>query len=372
VAGSRQSGPKNAFDHVGLPARLVFYAGVFCVFAPFALVYDLASPKGLPWTSLVAWSVYSGASAVGWAYAFTRSLRYLWIHVPLTFLVATVFGTDFYQRSGARDALLVQAALCLAVIVLGYVCFVIFISGEGTRTIRLLTEINLAKEIHDYLVPAVDRKTEHLELYGVSAPASEVGGDLLDVHDGDGRTALYVADVTGHGVPAGVTMAMVKSAIRMKLRDRPALSELVSGLNAVLAQTQRPGTLATFAALELGGQGAARYAVAGHPAILHVKASDGKLDRLRVTDPPLGIFDDRRFGQEEVAVAAGDLFVILTDGLTEVFDEKGEEFGTARLERIVEQHAHRPLAEIYAEVIKGARAFGPQLDDQTLLLARVR
>jgi sigma-B regulation protein RsbU (phosphoserine phosphatase) len=124
---------------------------------------------------------------------------------------------------------------------------VIFISGEGTRTIRLLTEIKLAEEIHGHLVPAVDRTTEQAELYGLSAPATEVGGDLLDVHHEEGRTALYLADVTGHGVPAGVTMAMVKSAIRMKLRDRPALSNLVSGLNAVLAQTQRPGTLATFA-----------------------------------------------------------------------------------------------------------------------------
>src|SRR6185503_10237931 len=79
----RRFGPKNAFDHVGVPARLVFYAGVFCVFAPLALVWDLASPKGLPWTSLALWSVYSGAIAVGWAYAFTRNLRYLWIHVPV-------------------------------------------------------------------------------------------------------------------------------------------------------------------------------------------------------------------------------------------------------------------------------------------------
>ena len=71
------SGPRNAFDHVGLAARLVFYTGVFCVFAPFAMVWDLAAPKGLPWTSLALWSFCSGATAVGWAYAFTGNLRYL-------------------------------------------------------------------------------------------------------------------------------------------------------------------------------------------------------------------------------------------------------------------------------------------------------
>ncbi len=357
---------------MGLPARLVFYAGVFCVFAPLALVWDLASPKGLPWTSLALWSVYSGAIAVGWAYAFTRNLRYLWIHVPVILILSTFFSDRFYVRAGVQGALLAQAVICLAVIVLGYVCIVVFITGEGTRTVRLLTEIKLAEAIHGHLVPAVDRTTAQAELYGLSAPATEVGGDLLDVHQEDGRTALYVADVTGHGVPAGVTMAMVKSAIRMKLRDRPALSELVSGLNAVLAQTQRPGTLATLAALELGSDGVARYSVAGHPAILHFRAAEKKLHRLAVTDPPLGVFDDRTFTEAQVVAAPGDLFVLLTDGILEVFDGKGEEFGTARVEAIVERQADRPLAEIHRAVLEAARAFGPQQDDQTLLLARVR
>jgi len=373
VADTRsRAGPKAAFGHVRLRARLVFYAGVFCVFAPFALVYDLASPRGLSWSRLLFWSLYSGLTAVGWAYAFTRNLRFLWINVPLSLAVGSFFGESFYPRPEAQQALMVQMGIAIGMIILGYVLIVVFITGEGSRTIRLLTEVNLAKEIHDHLVPVVNQRTERLELFGICAPASEVGGDLLDVHHGDGTTALYVADVTGHGVPAGVTMAMMKSAIHMKLRDRPALSELVSGLNAVLAQTQRAGTLATLAALEVGKNGAVRYAVAGHPAILHFRAAENKLDRLPVTDPPLGIFDDRRFGQDQVVAAAGDLFVLVTDGFLEVFDAQGQEFGAARLERVVTEHAHRPLPEIYEAVVAAVRAFGPQLDDQTLLLARVR
>ena len=140
-----------------------------------------------------------------------------------------LFGNEFYVRPGARLAFVAEAVICICVIVLGYVFFVVFISGEGAKTMRLRTEINLAQQIHGHLVPAIDRATERLELYGVSVPASEVGGDLMDVCHGDGKTGLYVADVTGHGVSAGVSMSMIKSAIRMKLRDEPELDEMITG-----------------------------------------------------------------------------------------------------------------------------------------------
>jgi serine phosphatase RsbU (regulator of sigma subunit) len=266
----------------------------------------------------------------------------------------------------------VEAAICICVIVLGYVFFVVFISGEGARTMRLRTEISLARQIQGQLVPAIDRATERLEIYGASVPASEVGGDLMDVCHADGKTGLYVADVTGHGVSAGVSMSMIKSAIRMKLRDKPELGEMITGLNDVLAETQRPGMLATFAALELHADGKARYALAGHLPILHFRAGARALVRLVNEHPPLGLLGGRVYGDDEVEVAPGDLFVILTDGLTEVFDPNEEEFGQARIERIVTQHADRPLREIHDRILAAVRAFGRQTDDQTLLLARVR
>jgi hypothetical protein len=372
AAADRHAGSKNPFDYASAPARWLFYTGVFCIFAPFSLIYDLAAPKGLSWTVLFAWSVYSGATAVGWAYGFTRNLRYLWIHVPLSFLVGSYFGQSVYFRPNAQTALAVEAGVAIAMIIVGYFCIAVFIGVEGTKMIRLRTEIQLAKQIHEHLVPPVSHASDRLELYGISHPASEVGGDLMDVHFGNGKIGLYVADVTGHGVPAGVSMGMIKSAIRMRLRTSPALGELVSDLNDVISQTQRPGTLATFAALEFHGDGRADYALAGHLPILHFRAATRTLAKLPNVHPPFGVFAGRAFGHTQVVAAPGDLFVILTDGFTEVFNAEGEEFGDARIDRIVEDSCDRPLAEIYDRILAAARAFGPQLDDQTLLLARVR
>jgi sigma-B regulation protein RsbU (phosphoserine phosphatase) len=86
----------------------------------------------------------------------------------------------------------------------------------------------------------------------------------------------------------------------------------------------------------------------------------------------LGVLEGLAFSDEPVDAAPGDLFVILTDGLTEVFDRNGEEFGEARIERIVTEHAQRPLREIHDSILAAVRSFGPQTDDQTLLLARIR
>ncbi len=372
MASEHSVGPKGVFDHVSLKARLTFYAGVFCLFAPFSLIWDLASPQGYSWQRLAAWTAYSGVVAVGWAHAFTRRLRFLWFWVPVSFLVPQLFGREFYGRQGAQPALLAQALICIGVTIVGYVFFIVFISGEGAKATRWRAEIHLARQIHGHLVPAIDRATERLEVYGMSVPASEVGGDLMDMCLRNGKTGLYVADVTGHGVSAGLSMGMIKSAIRMKLRDDPPLGEMVAGLNDVLAQTQRPSMLATFAALELHADGKARYALAGHLPILHFRAASRRLDKLVNQHPPLGVFEGRVFGDAAVDVAPGDLFVILTDGLTEVFDPNGEEFGETRIERIVTQHADRPLREIHDTILAAVRGFGPQADDQTLLLARVR
>ena len=372
MASERAVGSRNFFEHVGTRARLTFFVGVFCLFAPFPLIFDLSSPRGMSWQTLAFWSAYSGLTSVGFAYAFTYNLRILWFWVPMAFLVPQVFGREFYGRPGVQLALLAEALIAIAVIVLGYVFFVVFISGEGAKTLRLRTEINLARQIHGHLVPAIDRSTDRLELYGLSIPASEVGGDLMDVCQSVDKTGLYVADVTGHGVSAGLSMGMIKSAIRMKLRDDPKLGDLIAGLNDLLAETQRPGMLATLAALELHADGTARYALAGHHPILHYRAAARVLDKLPNLNPPLGAIEGRRFADAEVRTARGDLFVILTDGFVEVFAKDGEEFGQERIDRLVAEHAHRPLREIHDAILAAARAFGPQADDQTLLLARVR
>ena len=291
----------------------------------------------------------------------------------MSFLAPGFFGTSFWAQRTFSLAGLLGMLACLAVMVAAYVLFVTFITTEGSNTMRLRAEIGLAKEIHEHLVPAVDLRTDRLELFGISVPTTEVGGDLLDVVEDDATTSLYVADVTGHGVPAGVLMGMVKSAIHMKLLHTGSLSSLMTDLNRVVYRMRKPGMFATFACLRFAAAGGpVEHCLAGHPPIFHYRSRDGSLARIQNQQIPLGVMEDVPFTAETTIADPGDLFVILTDGLFEVFDRQGNEFGLDAIETLIAEHAELALSEIYARILRAIQDHGPQTDDQTLLLARVR
>jgi phosphoserine phosphatase RsbU/P len=112
--------------------------------------------------------------------------------------------------------------------------------------------------------------------------------------------------------------------------------------------------------------------VAGHPPILHYRAGTARIGEITIPHIPLGMFADRPFTSTTVEAAAGDLFVIVTDGLTEVFNAADEEFGMDRLKAVIAANATAPLPRIADAVLSATSGFGPQADDQTLLLVRVR
>lgn len=245
------------------------------------------------------------------------------------------------------------------------------IRKEGARYVRAHTEIALARDIHGRLVPPIAGRIGRFEFRGVSVPSGEVGGDLVDLVRDNDRWIGYVADVSGHGVGAGLLMAMAKSAARMKLRSVASITALMDDLNAVLLDLKKPEMFVTFACLQYDGATELQFSLAGHLPILHYRSADSTVEELSLPHVPLAMFEDRRFAASRVSFATGDVFVIVTDGLTEVFDNEDREFGLDRLKALVVQHADAPLDAFKDVLLAAVRAHGPQLDDQTLLLVRV-
>ncbi|MEP6918363.1 MAG: PP2C family protein-serine/threonine phosphatase [Acidobacteriota bacterium] len=111
--------------------------------------------------------------------------------------------------------------------------------------------------------------------------------------------------------------------------------------------------------------------VAGHLPILQV-TKEGVVREVTTPQIPLGMFEDRRFISARLACAPDDRLVLVTDGLTEVFDREDREFGLERLEPYIGAHASQPLQEIARGLLEQVRGHGPQLDDQTALFIRRR
>lgn len=349
-----------------LKEQVNLFAAVFFTFAPVALLFGARFYPHRSWHEVLAFTLFSGLIAVGWAFSFIRNIKFLLFVIPSHITISVLLGMAF-----GRPTTSVEGLGSVLLIALGYGLFIKFIDGEGAKSFRLQTEMALAQQIHSDLVPPINRTTSQLELLGKSVPSSAMGGDLLDVFEENGKVGLYIADVSGHGVQAGVVMGMVKSAIRMQLLSSGRLDSLFNNLNQVVLQVKKPELFVTFASMWFDGSPSVEYSLAGHLPILHYHRESGTLRKLSNKHLPLGVLSEETYRSETVGFSPGDLFVLLTDGLTEVLDDDGREFGEDQIKALIIENADKPLSELYRTMMRTLGRFGKQMDDQTLLLARV-
>jgi hypothetical protein len=361
----------SLYKHLSGKAQLKLFSAIFFTFAPLALMSITTFGTEMPRPLFAFWLLSSGVIAVGWAYSFIRNIKIMFVIIPLQILiiVAQIFLGIHYGLP--RPEMSITGALMVTLIVVGYVFYVSFINGEGMRSYRLQTEINLAKDIHDHLVPEINYSNEKVDIYGYSVAAGEVGGDLLDLVKKDGAVYSFVADVSGHGVRAGVMMGMLKSAIRMQMHSSEIGTNPVDAINDVLYELKRPDMFATFAGLLIGKDSSFSYINAGHPPILHFSKSAKKIQQYESSYPPLAVLPGQNFGSINIKALSGDLLILVTDGFVEVFDKSDNEFGIERIEEILMTNYEKPLKEIYEILSNETTKFGRQSDDQTFLAIRV-
>lgn len=371
-----------------LPALLPLGLAIFALFSVMGPVTDLLDGARKPLSFPVTNALVSGVLALGYAYG---AFRRTWV-LALTgacqlawSLAASKIGADPGPLAAVATVgrLKFDGVWVLASMVASYSCFLWFMKGTATRYLRVRAEMELAHQIHQVLVPPIATTIGEFEFSGFSAPSGEVGGDLVDVvtlhppdsslpPSGGGHSSWfgYVADVSGHGVSSGVVMGMFKSALRMRVRQPGPLSTLLEDLNTVLLPLKSGSMYVTAACVRGGAGGMIEYVVAGHLPILRVRAGGGEVEEITTPQIPIGMFEDYRFTSATLECDRGDLLALITDGLTEVFDEKDEQLGMDAVKAILRRLKGRPLAEISQAIVAVARAHGAQIDDQTLLLIR--
>jgi hypothetical protein len=352
-------------------ATVQFFLGVFFLFACIAFVQ---APRQGPVGPIFASAGLSGAIAVVFGFLGTRAYyKTLILAAVLAFVVLPAFVHWVSPPNGpAGPGISFGAIGAIICIITGYTLMLLFIGTQGRRHARLQAEVDLAAQIHRALAPAVEQRVGGFEFCGESKPSGVMGGDLLDLVAHGDDWLCYVADVAGHGVAAGVVMGVVKSAARTWLMTgaRQDGEGMLPSLNRVLGAMLPPESYVTFAALRSTSGAALRFAAAGHPPLLHFHAGDGSVSRHGLENFPLGMFPEAEFTAGQFDCAPGDVLALFTDGLTDIEDAHGRDFGLEGLESALLAGARRPLAEARAGVLAAARAFGPQSDDQTLLLIR--
>jgi hypothetical protein len=241
---------------------------------------------------------------------------------------------------------------------------------------RQRVELETAREIQSSILPVLPPQLNGVALAHAYLPASEVGGDFYDVLAlDDGRLAVAVGDVAGHGVSSGLVMSMVRSALAVQVTFDPQVTSVFHTLNRMVFQSARRRLLTTLTYAVLDPhQRELVYASAGHVFPYRV-TRDGKVYELEGGSYPLGVRADSQPPVYRERLAAGDAVVLLSDGVVEACREGSDEpFGFGRLTESLGRHAGGSPHALLRGVLEDLETFtgrAPREDDVTVLALRL-
>ena len=292
-----------------------------------------------------------------------RNLGVLYVHS--TARVKEFSQSDFavFRALGGLTALAVENARLLA---------------EKEEQERLKRELLVAQQIQQRLLPSNIPQPPGYQLAGTNWPCDETSGDYYDVIAiGDGRIALVVGDVSGHGLGPALIMASTRALLHSSLVANPDPVHVIRAVNAYLERDIPDNSFMSFFLGILDPETRAfQYVSAGHnPPLL--RNADGSLEQLIRTGPVLGVIADAIYTVSAPrTLEPGSALMLYTDGIYEAHDPKGRMYGEDRLCASFERHAAAGAAAgaLMERVLEDLTTFvgdQPLDDDVTCLVLRV-
>jgi sigma-B regulation protein RsbU (phosphoserine phosphatase) len=242
---------------------------------------------------------------------------------------------------------------------------------------KMERELEVARGIQQSMVP---RKLPHLTGFDFGArmtPARAVGGDFFDfIPMSECTLGIVIGDVSDKGVPAALFMALTSNLLRAEARRASSVSDALHHVHRQLLEINDAGMFVSLLYGVLNGTTREfRYARAGHELPLLCDAR-GELVGLPYADgQPLGAMDGILLDEQTVVLPSGSTVLLYTDGLTDVLDAQGNQFGLERLRQAFSARRGAPaqvLCDSLLELTAVYRAATPQYDDITLVAVRVR
>jgi serine phosphatase RsbU (regulator of sigma subunit)/catechol 2,3-dioxygenase-like lactoylglutathione lyase family enzyme len=251
--------------------------------------------------------------------------------------------------------------------------------------LRAAQELELARQVQSRLFPQIYPMSNTLEYAGTCIQARHVGGDYYDFLDlGRDRLGLVVADVAGKGTAAALLMANLQAHLHNQVStywSRPYLpmvlgqpERFLQTINKLFHRNTADEAYATVFFAEYDDKAARlRYANCGHLAALLLRPN-GSVECLDSTCTAVGLFRDFNCVAAERSLSPGDTLALYTDGVTEAFNEAGEEFGQERLVDTLCRYRDLSSHALLGHVVEEIRRFGSaeQHDDITLVVARCK
>jgi serine phosphatase RsbU (regulator of sigma subunit) len=245
---------------------------------------------------------------------------------------------------------------------------------------QLKKELDIARKIQKSMLPAGDPELEKLEVAGFSQSATEVGGDYYDyLQLAENRFAIAFGDVTGHGVSAGLLMAMAKSCLFVQCQQDPEVIPVMTALNKMICGSKTEKRLRmgfVYSIFDLQNK-MLNISAAGHPLPYHYRQKIGELEPIKlITGYQLGVKDSTKFRETTVELSVNDLLVYFTDGIVEARNIEQEEYGYERLEELIRNNSSLSATELRELILKEYYNWtgenSEMEDDITVVVVRVK
>lgn len=239
---------------------------------------------------------------------------------------------------------------------------------------KLNEQLKIAREIQRDFLPHEDPTIPGYDICGTNISLGQVGGDYYDfIKIVDGQTGIAIADVSGKGVPAALIMAAFRASLIAEIRNNFSIKVIMEKVNKLLCESTEPGNYVTaFHSVLDSKKHILTYCNAGHNRPILLRAS-GEVEWLAEGGPVIGVTELATYEQQAVDINPGDLLVMYTDGVTEVFDESDEQFGEERLLELVKQNRDLPARELQNKIRDEVIDFASDhhlFDDLTLVIVK--
>jgi phosphoserine phosphatase RsbU/P len=247
--------------------------------------------------------------------------------------------------------------------------------------VRLEKEIRFAQRVQMALLPQkLPKKLKGVDVGWHFDAARELGGDVYDFLSTEPNTLVVsVGDVSGKGMPAALYGSFVGEVVRGRTFRRRFMPErgspgvVLTSLNRILHERGLEEYYCTlcYTIFDLKKR-VATFANSGLPYPLHVSANGVR--KIELPGVPLGSFPSSTYDEHMVDLKPGDVFVFCSDGISETFNEAGEEFGSDRVGETVLQSLEKPAKEIVDAIFGAMQAFrgeAEQTDDQTVVVVKI-
>jgi sigma-B regulation protein RsbU (phosphoserine phosphatase) len=237
-------------------------------------------------------------------------------------------------------------------------------------------EMRSAREIQVSILPRDLPTIPALRAAARYVPLAAVAGDFYDIVAFDGRVlAVFVADVSGHGVPAALIASMVKVAFTAEVHETDDPGAILQRINTTLCGMFERSYVTAACAVLKPDAGILSYALAGHPPPLLLPSPDEEVVLLDERGLFLGIVPSATYTTATVPIGVGARLILYTDGVTETSDRNGDLFGMGRLSAFAASERHRPPGSfadaLMASLQRFANATALPHDDVTLLVVDV-